>query len=147
MTTGCAPNPPKPLSSTTLSEGPWHDLAVYLLRSLPSGLDISCCGLLYSRYYEYTLMTSTTTVKVIDDLEIFSRHGHSITIKSDNGPQFTSGEVLITSPLTKALPNCFLIGRREGSCQSCMLIDLSTLGTPSPDQDGIVVPTTVPSQA
>ena len=56
-------------------------------------------------------------------------------------------EVLITSPLTKALPNCFLIGRREGSCQSCMLIDLSTLGTPSPDQDGIVVPTTVPSQA
>ena len=38
-------------------------------------------------------MTSTTTVKVIDDLEIFSRHGHPITIKSDNGPQFTSGEL------------------------------------------------------
>ena len=38
-------------------------------------------------------MTSTTTVKVIDDLEeIFSRHGLPRTIKSDNGPQFTSGE-------------------------------------------------------
>ena len=116
-------------------------------------------------------MASTTTVKVIDDLEeIVSRHGHPITIKSDNGLQFTSGEfqeycvqngivhltttpkwpqtngeverqnaslmkrihiaqaervdwkkelrryvtnteVLITSPLTKALPNCCSIGR------------------------------------
>ena len=43
--------------------------------------------------HEYTLMTSTTTVKVIDNVEaIFSRHGLPITIKSDNGPQFTSGE-------------------------------------------------------
>ena len=38
-------------------------------------------------------MTSTTAVKVIDDLEeISSRHGLPRTIKSDNGPQFTSGE-------------------------------------------------------
>ncbi|XP_015748661.1 PREDICTED: uncharacterized protein K02A2.6-like [Acropora digitifera] len=38
-------------------------------------------------------MKSTTTVKVIDNLEeIFSRHGLPITIKSDNGPQFISGE-------------------------------------------------------
>ena len=39
-------------------------------------------------------MTSTTTVKVIDNLEeIFSRHGLPITIKSDSGPQFISGEL------------------------------------------------------
>ncbi|XP_068704750.1 uncharacterized protein [Montipora foliosa] len=38
-------------------------------------------------------MTPTTTVKVIDNLEeIFSHHGLPITIKSDNGPQFISGE-------------------------------------------------------
>ena len=38
-------------------------------------------------------MTSTTTVKVIDNLEeIFSRHGLPTTIKSDNGPQFRSEE-------------------------------------------------------
>ena len=38
-------------------------------------------------------MTSTTTVKVIDNLEeIFSRQGLPTTIKSDNGPQFRSEE-------------------------------------------------------
>ena len=38
-------------------------------------------------------MTSTTTVRVIDNLEeIFSCHGLPVTIKSDNGPQFISGE-------------------------------------------------------
>jgi len=37
-------------------------------------------------------MTSTTAVRVIDNLEeIFSRHGLPVTIKSDNG-QFISGE-------------------------------------------------------
>ena len=87
------PNPPEPLTSTTLPEGPWQDLAVDLLGPLPSGHSILVVVDYYSRYYEYTLMTSTTAVKVIDDLEeIFSRHGLPRTIKSDNGPQFTSGE-------------------------------------------------------
>ena len=87
------PNPPEPLTSTTLPEGPWQDLAVDRLLPLPSGHSILVVVDYYSRYYEYTLMTSTTTVKVIDDLEeIFSRHGLPRTIKSDNGPQFTSGE-------------------------------------------------------
>ena len=87
------PNPPEPLTSTTLPEGPWQDLAVDLLGPLPSGHSILVVVDYYSRYYEYTIMTSTTAVKVIDDLEeIFSRHGLPRTIKSDNGPQFTSGE-------------------------------------------------------
>ena len=48
----------------------------------------------YSRYYEYAIMTSATTVKVIDNLgETFGRHGLPITIKSDSGPQFISGEL------------------------------------------------------
>jgi len=87
------PNPPEPLTSTTLLEGPWQDLAVDLLGPLPSGHSILVVVDYYSRYYEYAIMTSTTTVKVIDNLEeIFSRHGLPITIKSDNGPQFISGE-------------------------------------------------------
>ena len=87
------PNPPEPLTSTTLPEGPWQDLAVDLLGPLPSGHSILVVVDYYIRYYEYTLMTSTTAVKVIDDLEeIFSRHGLPRTIKSDNGSQFTSGE-------------------------------------------------------
>lgn len=45
----------------------------------------------YSRYYEYEILQSTTTDKVIDSLEnIFSRHGLPITIRSDCGPQFIS---------------------------------------------------------
>ena len=87
------PNPPEQLTSTTLTEGPWQDLAVDLLGPLPSGHSILVVVDYYRRYYEYTLMTSTTTLKVFDGLEeIFSRHGLPITIKSNNGPQFTSGE-------------------------------------------------------
>ena len=83
------PNPPE----LTLPEGLWQDLAVDLLGSLPSGHSILVVMDYYSHYYENTLMTSTTTVKVIDDLEgIFSRHGLPRTIKSNNEPQFTSGE-------------------------------------------------------
>ena len=58
------PNPPEPLTSTTLPEGPWKDLAVDLLGPLPSGHSILVVVDYYSRYYEYAIMTSTTTVKV-----------------------------------------------------------------------------------
>ena len=74
------PNPAEPLMSTTLPEGPWQDLAVDLLEPLPSRHSILVVVDYYSRYYEYAIMTSTTAVKVIDNLEeIFSRHGLPIT--------------------------------------------------------------------
>ena len=64
-----------------------------LLGQLPSGYSILVVVDYYSRYYEYEIMTSATTLKVIDDLEdIFSRHSLPVTIKSDNGPQFIFGE-------------------------------------------------------
>ncbi|PFX13666.1 Uncharacterized protein K02A2.6 [Stylophora pistillata] len=87
------PDAPEPLRSTTLPEGPWQDLAVDLLGPLPSGHTILVVVDYYSRYYEYTIMTSTVTEKVIDNLEeIFSRDGLPLTIKSDNGPPFRSEE-------------------------------------------------------
>ena len=87
------PDPPEALRFTTLPEGPWEDLAIDLLGPLPSGHSILVVVDHYSRYYEYAIMTSTTAVKVIDNLEeIFSRHGLPTTIKSDNGPQFRSEE-------------------------------------------------------
>ena len=87
------PDPPEPLRSTTLPEGPWQDRAIDLLGPLPSGHSILVVVDYYSRYYEYAIMTSTTTVKVIDNLEEnFSRHCLPTTIKSDNGPQFRSEE-------------------------------------------------------
>jgi len=76
-----------------LPDGPWQDLAVDIWGPLPSKHSILVVMDYYSRYYEYDILTSTTATKVIDSLEdIFSRHGLPATLKSDNGPQFTSDE-------------------------------------------------------
>ncbi len=85
------PDAPEPLQPLPLPDGPWQDLAVDLLGPLPSKLLIIVVVDYYSRFYEYDILTSTTTSNVIDSLEgIFSRHGLPITLKSDNGPQFRS---------------------------------------------------------
>ncbi|KAJ8375480.1 hypothetical protein SKAU_G00060600 [Synaphobranchus kaupii] len=85
------PDPPEPLRPTPLPDGPWRDVALDLLGPLPSNHSILVVVDYYSRYYEYDILTSTTTEKVIDSLEsIFSRHGLPVTCKSDNGPQFKS---------------------------------------------------------
>ena len=87
------PDAPEPLRPTTLPEGPWQALAVDLLGPLPSKHSILVAVDYYSRYYEYEVLTSTTTDKVIDSLEnMFSRHGLPMTLRSDNGPQFKSDE-------------------------------------------------------
>ena len=87
------PDAPEPLRPTTLPEGPWQALAVDLPGPLPSKHLILVAVDYYSRYYEYEVLTSTTTDKVIDSLEnMFSRHGLPMTLRSDNGPQFKSDE-------------------------------------------------------
>ena len=73
--------------------GPWIDLGVDLLGPLPSGHSILVVVDYYSRYYEYSILQSTTTEKVLDSLDdMFSRQGWPMTIKPDNGPQFRSDE-------------------------------------------------------
>ena len=85
------PNPPEPLRSTELPSGPWEDVAVDFLGPLPSGDSILVVIDYYSRYYEYTIMKSTTAEKTVSALmEIFARHGLPQTLYSDNGPQFIS---------------------------------------------------------
>lgn len=85
------PDPPEPLKPTPLPNGPWRDVAIDLLGPLPTNHSILVVVDYFSRYYEYDVMTSTTSEKIIDSLEsIFSRHGLPVTIKSDNGPQFRS---------------------------------------------------------
>jgi transposase InsO family protein len=47
----------------------------------------------YSRYWEIAVLHSTTSTAVINKLrQIFARHGIPETVKSDNGPQYSSAE-------------------------------------------------------
>lgn len=84
---------PEPLQPLLLLDGQWQDLALDLQGPLPSKHSIRVVVDYYSRYYEYNILTSTMTAKVIDNLEnIFSHHGLPVTLKSDNGRQFKSDE-------------------------------------------------------
>ena len=88
------PDQPEPITSSTLPDGPWRDIAVDLMGPLPSGQSLVIVADYYSRYYEVAVMRSTTAEKVIECLEeIFCRHGLPTTMKSDNGPQFISQEL------------------------------------------------------
>ncbi len=87
------PDPPEPIKSTSLPDAPWQHLAADLLGPFPSGHSILVVVDYYSRFYEYHILRSTTTDKVIDAMEeMFSRHGLPLTIKTDNGPQFKAAE-------------------------------------------------------
>ncbi|KAF7709013.1 hypothetical protein HF521_018070, partial [Silurus meridionalis] len=90
------PDAPEPLRPTTLPDGPWQDVAIDLLGPFPTGHSILVVVDYYSRYYEYEILTSTISDKIIDSLEsIFSRHGLPITCRSDQGPQFKSEQFTV----------------------------------------------------
>lgn len=46
------PDPPEPLRTTPLPDGPWQDVAIDLLGPLPSNHSILVVVDYYSRYYE-----------------------------------------------------------------------------------------------
>ena len=78
------PDNVEPIRTTVLPTGPWRDLAVDLLRPLPTSESLLVVDY-YSRYYEIEVMKSTTTSKVIERLdEIFSRHNPPESLTSDN---------------------------------------------------------------
>ena len=88
------PDPPEPIRSTSLPDGPWQDLAVHLMGPLPSGHSLLVIADYYSPFYKVEVMQSTTTEKIIDHLpDTFCRHELPNTIKSDNGPQFKSNDL------------------------------------------------------
>ena len=85
------PDPPEPIRSTPLPEGPWRELAVDLLGPLPTGESLLVIVDYFSRYYEVVVLRDTKADIVVDKLDdIFSRFGYPISIRSDNGPQFKS---------------------------------------------------------
>jgi transposase InsO family protein len=86
-------SPPEPMQRVEPPTGPWQDLAIDLLGPLPNGENILVVVDYYSRYYEIAIMRSTTARKVVEALApMIARHGVPFSIKSDNGPQFVSGE-------------------------------------------------------
>ena len=83
----CKPNK-EPLIPTPLPEYPWQQVATDLF--MLKGSDYLVVVDYFSRYPEVIQMRSTTSQSVIST--VFARHSIPKTLRSDNGPQFTSRE-------------------------------------------------------
>ena len=95
------PDPPEPIRSTSLPDGPWQDLAVDLMEPLPSGHSLLVIADYYSRYYEVEVMQSTTTEKIIDRLaDTFCRHGLQITASQNQFREYCEKHSIIHQKVT-----------------------------------------------
>ena len=86
---------PEPMVRAYPPSGPWQNCAADILHvgPLPSGENLFVIVDNYSRYFEVVILRSTTSTKVIDNLEsTFTRFGVPHTLKTDNGPQIISEE-------------------------------------------------------
>lgn len=83
----------EPIMRTQLPDGPWQDLCADLMGPFPTGEYVFVVVDYYSRWQEVAILKSVTTDKIIRSLDMmFSHHGIPISLKTDNGPQFTSRE-------------------------------------------------------
>ena len=90
----CAKNstPAKePLMTSPLPDYPWRVIGTDLFEL--EGKHYLLSVDYYSRYPEVTQLKTTTSVAIIEHLKaVFSRHGIPETVRSDNGPQYSSLE-------------------------------------------------------
>nr|XP_058942016.1 uncharacterized protein K02A2.6-like [Pocillopora verrucosa] len=85
------PDPPEPVASTELPQGPWCAVTIDYLGLLPSGEHILVVVDYYSRYYKVAVVRKITSEKTIECLEtIFARHGLPEVLVSDNVPKLVS---------------------------------------------------------
>ena len=98
----------EPMKHTEPPPGPWQDVAVDLMAPMPTGESLLVVVDYYSRYYEFVIMHSTTTEKIVDALtSIFARFGFPHLLKSDNSPQFLSEDFqTLTSRLSSRIEPC-----------------------------------------
>lgn len=86
-------SPPEPMARVVPPSGPWQDCAADILGPLPTGESILVIVDYYSRYYEVAILRSTTATCVIRAIHhTFARLGIPFSLRTDNGPQFISGE-------------------------------------------------------
>ena len=82
----------EPIRSTTLPEVPWRDIAVDLLE-IPGGNHLLVVVDNYSRWPEVILLRTINASYVTRAMEgIFQTHGIPESVRSDNGPPFSSAE-------------------------------------------------------
>ena len=75
-------NPPEPIRSSEMPQGPRQNLAMDFIGPLPSGDSMLVVGDYYSHYYEIAVMKTTNSEKAIEVLkEIFARHGLPISVQ------------------------------------------------------------------
>ena len=84
---------PEPMQRVEPPSGPWQDVAIDVLGPLSSGENLLVVVDYYSCFFEVVIMHSTTSRKMIEALTpIFTQYGYPFSLKSDNAPQFVSGE-------------------------------------------------------
>ena len=84
-------NPREPMLPHEIPQYPWQFVATDLC--LWDDVNYVVVVDYYSRYWEIASLRSTTSTAVIERLkQIFSRHEIPETVKSDNGPQYSSVE-------------------------------------------------------
>ena len=83
--------PQEPVKSTTLPKGPWECPSMDFYGPMPSGEYVLVVIHEYSRFPEIDITTSTSAKATLPKLDrILSSFGIPISIKTDNGPPFTS---------------------------------------------------------
>ena len=83
----------EPIQPTPLPSEPWTCLSMDFSGPFPSGDYLLIVVDDYSRFPEVEIVKSTSASSVIPKLEnIFARQGFPTTVKTDNGPPFTSHE-------------------------------------------------------
>lgn len=85
------PTKHEPMTRTELPTAPSQHLAADLLGPFPSGDYAFVVMNYYSRFFEMGFNKSTTSEKIVSKLyTIFVTRGLPLSLKTDNGPQFTS---------------------------------------------------------
>ena len=85
--------PREPLMPTPLPSHPWERVGADLFQL--NGISYLVVVDYFSRYPEVVRLSSTTSNSIVSTLKsIFSRHGIPAVLVSDNGPQFSSKEML-----------------------------------------------------